>query len=1085
MANRDEKVTLRIDFITDESQTFAKTILATKKFNDNIEEAKGKIKNYEKELAKASTTEARRAELLGKVAEQEKIVAQNLTEIAKDAQKVEKIDLGKLTPAQLTTRAKQLAQAMRDIPQSAPQFEILQKELSAVNGKLAEIKKTNSGIAPENGGGMGRLAFFAAKVGAVIGVVVAGAKGLLAALDKSAKFEQLNIAFSTFLGSAEKAKTVLADLKKFEVETPFDSEQVNNAGRALLAFGFGAEELIPTLRAVGDVAAGTGKDFNELALIYGKARAEGKIQNDTLNQLAEAGIPIYQELSKILGVSQDKIRKMAEDGKINFKELQLVFKNLSGEGGRFAGLMEKQSKSLDGLFSSLQSAITEKLVGALNFVLPAVKSITTGFLNLLSVPVIEKMEEERQAFNGLSVQIYNSNIGTNERTIAIQKLKEQYPEHLKNINAEKVTNEELKPVLDRINQSYIVRIALQKQQEKLQPLLEEQATTSERLAENRVTYNRELARGAELAKVNLAQYKTEAERIKAVEDGLRRIVDKQSVRFFASEESKALSAILQSQTLISSGKEYEATLTNKVADAEKKRQAVIEELRKSYGDLVDEATKATVAPTDNRSTGPTEADLKAAAKKRKELLDAEIKEVELATGREEIVLENARLKKEISQRVFDERLASLQIQGLEKQLGIYKIYGESQSSEAIKAESQILKIKQDSVDAAEKLADEATKFYIDGAEKAAKAQLDLEKLRVEAEKARQDQELEAVKTRLEIKDFEAKSEEDKLKLKFAKQVFLELDHDQQLARIKLTAADEKLKLLEENGLKETEIYRKTLDEKRAAESDYETAIIATEKRTLELRRAASDAALDISRDAISVGIELLGKDEAARKKHAGAIKAFEIGNIIVDSTKEIAGIWRNANSNPINALIPGWGTAFAIVQTAIAAARAKVAIGKVSAQKFARGVSKRFGLFGGQPHSAGGTRGYFEDGTVVEVEKDEPWIVLNKKTKPFLPFLSMLNERTGGVPLMASGGSLRFDTGGLTRLNTTPIASSAPPQLQQTTGPSPDLQMLLQETMALRQDLNEWQRSLSVKVVYSDIEAVGKTSSAIRAEAAL
>ena len=79
---------------------------------------------------------------------------------------------------------------------------------------------------------------------------------------------------------------------------------------------------------------------------------------------------------------------------------------------------------------------------------------------------------------------------------------------------------------------------------------------------------------------------------------------------------------------------------------------------------------------------------------------------------------------------------------------------------------------------------------------------------------------------------------------------------------------------------------------------------------------------------------------------------------------------------------------------------------------FARGGIAKEGTFGGRSHSSGGTKGVFEDGTQVEVEKDEKFIVVNKNSSRMISALSNLNVRGGGVPFMERGGVLKFASGG-------------------------------------------------------------------------
>jgi hypothetical protein len=87
-----------------------------------------------------------------------------------------------------------------------------------------------------------------------------------------------------------------------------------------------------------------------------------------------------------------------------------------------------------------------------------------------------------------------------------------------------------------------------------------------------------------------------------------------------------------------------------------------------------------------------------------------------------------------------------------------------------------------------------------------------------------------------------------------------------------------------------------------------------------------------------------------------------------------------------------------------------VQIGLIASQptpKFAKG-----GLFGGNSHANGGTKGVFSDGTQIEVEKDESFFILNKRATPLISQLSNINMATGGVPLMANGGAIKFANGG-------------------------------------------------------------------------
>lgn len=171
--------------------------------------------------------------------------------------------------------------------------------------------------------------------------------------------EQLNIAFTTFLGSAEKARVLLAQLTKFALVTPFTPDQVNQAAKALLAFGVRGNEIIPTLKMLGDVSSGTGKDLTEMAIIFGQIRSTGRLMGQDLLQLINAGFNPLQIISEQTGKSVAKLKDEMEKGLISFDMVAGAFKTATSEGGLFFNLMEKQSVSIGGKLSTVAGNIEE------------------------------------------------------------------------------------------------------------------------------------------------------------------------------------------------------------------------------------------------------------------------------------------------------------------------------------------------------------------------------------------------------------------------------------------------------------------------------------------------------------------------------------------------------------------------------------------------------------------------------------------------------------------------------------------------------------------------------------------------------
>lgn len=190
------------------------------------------------------------------------------------------------------------------------------------------------------------------------GVIDRGLSTITSSVESAFSFairdEQLETAFGTLLGGADKAKAVLGDLRDFGASTPFEFPGLADAAKKLISFGFSQEQLLPEMQKLGDVAAGLDIPFSDLADIYGKARVAGKVMSEDINQLAGRGIPIFDELAKVMGVPAGEIKDLASKGKIGFAELQKSFDGMTGQGGRFAGMMAAQSQTAGGLISTLR-----------------------------------------------------------------------------------------------------------------------------------------------------------------------------------------------------------------------------------------------------------------------------------------------------------------------------------------------------------------------------------------------------------------------------------------------------------------------------------------------------------------------------------------------------------------------------------------------------------------------------------------------------------------------------------------------------------------------------------------------------------
>jgi tape measure domain-containing protein len=170
------------------------------------------------------------------------------------------------------------------------------------------------------------------------------------------EFQSLEIAFTTMLRSKTKADALLTEVVQAAGETPFGLKDIAAGAKQLLAYGSSAQNVVGEIRMLGDVAAGVSVPIGDLIYLYGTLRSQGRAYAVDIRQFAGRGIPIYQSLADVLGVSVDKVNDFVSAGKVGFKEVEQAFKAMTSTGGLFNGTLEAQSKSLNGLKERLGDA---------------------------------------------------------------------------------------------------------------------------------------------------------------------------------------------------------------------------------------------------------------------------------------------------------------------------------------------------------------------------------------------------------------------------------------------------------------------------------------------------------------------------------------------------------------------------------------------------------------------------------------------------------------------------------------------------------------------------------------------------------
>ena len=228
------------------------------------------------------------------------------------------------------------------------------------------------------------LASFAfAAIGATIGKVVA----------TSARFEALETRLIALKGSVDEGRKAFEFFNSVAKTTPFQLENVVEAGAQLEAFGADSEK---TLKAVSDLAAFMGTDIVEAANSFGRAFAGGAGAADVLR---ERGVLTQVKLA----TGFDDLSKMTLP---QFREA--LINTLTDPDGNIAGATDLLSQTFSGLVSNFQDSLSQLQDSIGDLLAPAIKrvigslkegvdSITEGFKRLNESPLETTIRQLKEA----------------------------------------------------------------------------------------------------------------------------------------------------------------------------------------------------------------------------------------------------------------------------------------------------------------------------------------------------------------------------------------------------------------------------------------------------------------------------------------------------------------------------------------------------------------------------------------------------------------------------------------------------------------------------------------------------------------
>lgn len=214
------------------------------------------------------------------------------------------------------------------------------------------------------------------------------------------QFQQLEISFTTMLGSEQKAGALMDELIQTAARTPFNMTDVTEGAKQLLAYGIQANEVNDTLVHLGDIASGLNIPLGQLVYLYGTTVSQGRMFTMDLRQFMGRGIPMAETLGQIMGKTVSQVQEAVTKGEVGADLVKEAIVKMSSEGSKFGGLMNKQAETLQGRWSNIEDKIDQ----AINSIGQKTQGIFGTGLDLIS-SLIENWETLVKVIGSAAVMV--------------------------------------------------------------------------------------------------------------------------------------------------------------------------------------------------------------------------------------------------------------------------------------------------------------------------------------------------------------------------------------------------------------------------------------------------------------------------------------------------------------------------------------------------------------------------------------------------------------------------------------------------------------------------------------------------------
>ena len=173
------------------------------------------------------------------------------------------------------------------------------------------------------------------------------------------EIQSLEVSFRTLLGSQEKATALMKEMNEFAAATPLMIDDLAKGAQTMLGFNVNPDEVMPMLKAIGDISMGDAQKFQALTLSFSQMQSVGKLMGQDLLQMINAGFSPLAVMADKTGKSIGELKEEMSKGAITADMVKQAFIDATSEGGQFYGMLDGQSNTIKGALGALSGAITD------------------------------------------------------------------------------------------------------------------------------------------------------------------------------------------------------------------------------------------------------------------------------------------------------------------------------------------------------------------------------------------------------------------------------------------------------------------------------------------------------------------------------------------------------------------------------------------------------------------------------------------------------------------------------------------------------------------------------------------------------